>query len=113
MPREKNIEWSGTKGVRFMKEEEIRQYNINRLKGAMFTPRQQMIMDGTATKVRKNEVNILIQKCEAKGLESLAQEVYEQYEELITGNEKPEYTIAEAKKILQDLTPWEIDWGDD
>ena len=59
-----------------------------------------------------SELRRLLNKCEAKGLTDLAEDLFIRYEELITGKEKPKYTVEESKEILQSLTPWDIDWED-
>ena len=58
------------------------------------------------------ELTPILNKCEAKGLTEIAEELFIRYETMITGKEKPKYTIEESKEILQSLTPWEIDWED-
>ena len=105
--------FNSTNTAKFCKTDEERQeFYKQGLRNAEFTDRQQLIIHGKCPNVRKNEVNNLIKKCEAKGLETLAQEVYEKYDELITGKRKPEYTLEEARAIIQSKTPWEIEWID-
>lgn len=48
-----------------------------------------------------------MRKAEKMGLPSLCKRVYDTYEELLTGKSAPKYTLKEAKKLLEELTPWE------
>jgi len=97
---------------RFLSEEEIAQKRFELLKRNPLTPRQYEIIEGKAENLRMNEVTNLISKCEAQGNPLLAALVYEKYETLITGEREAKYTLGEAKAILQNGTPWRIDWGD-
>ena len=93
-------------------DNERKESHLQKLYNSSFTERQRQIINGECPNVRKNEVSTLIKKCETKGLETLAQEIYEQYDELITGKRTPEYTLEQARAILQANTPWDIEWDD-
>ena len=75
--------------------------------GSEFTERQKQIIRGEPVDgVRMQEVTVIMRKAEKLGLYVIAEMVYEQYMEAYTGKTPPKYSIEEAKKKLQDLTPW-------
>lgn len=81
--------------------------------GTTFTERQQRILDGLIPldEVRLTELSVLIRKSESMhDLEryDIACALYEQKTD--RGEYFPQYTAAEAKRILEQLTPWKIVW---
>ncbi len=81
-----------------------------------YTKRQRDILDSTIPlqDVRGNEIAFIIRKAERLG----DIETYEVASALF--NKKmnpdgyyPQHTVAEARAILQSLTPWKINWGDE
>ena len=83
--------------------------------GSRYTQRQIDILNGVLAidEVRLNELSILYRKADQLG----DTENYERALMLYTMKKypdtyAPQYTQEEAMDILQQLTPWEIDWND-
>ena len=74
------------------------------------TDRQSAIINGSAAKVRKNEVTVLLDKLTRLELENEAEELrnrYLQFFEYIP-EEPSRYSVTESAGLLQSLTPWNM-----
>lgn len=84
--------------------------------GSTYTKRQLDVLAGVIPleEVRINDLAILVNKAEQMGDIDTYEQAKALYDrKLDPGIYFPTYTIEEAKAILQSLTPWEINWGDE
>ena len=84
--------------------------------GDAYTKRQQDILADIIPleKVRLNELGILVNKAEQMGDSDSYEQAKALYNRKVDpGIYFPSYTIEDAKAILESLTPWPIDWGDE
>ena len=84
--------------------------------GTTYSQKQMDILYGVIPldNVRINELTVLMKKAEQMGDIDSYEQAKELYcRKLDPGIYFPKYTIEEAKAILQSLTPWIIDWGDE
>ena len=79
--------------------------------GKSFTERQMQIICGLPVdRLKRQEITIIMKKAEKMGMPSIADRVYELYEEMYTGPKfEYKYTYEEALEGLRKLTPWESD----
>lgn len=80
--------------------------------GTTYTERQQQIADGKIplTGIPMRELGLLANKARALGDQDTYDYVHG-FMEMMKGNRyRPTVSVEEAKKGLQELTPWEIDW---
>ena len=81
--------------------------------GTVYTDRQLAILNGEIplSEVRPNELSFLYKKAKVKGDMESYEEAMSLYLQRTAPQEYiPTYTIDEAKEVLQELTPWEINW---
>ena len=82
---------------------------------SVYTKRQRAILDGNIPleKVKTDEITSIIRKAERLGdIETYEIASVLRSKKMNPDSYYPQHTVEEAKTILQDLTPWEIDWGD-
>lgn len=81
--------------------------------GTVYTDRQLAILNGEIplSEVRPNELSCLYKKAKNKGDMESYEEAMTLYLQRTAPEEYvPTYTIEEAKEVLQELTPWKINW---
>lgn len=79
--------------------------------GTKFTKRQIDIINGAEVEnLKRTEVTIVIRKAEKLGHYDIAENVWELYEDYMTGGFEGKYTYEEAVETLRKLTPWPTGW---